>query len=88
MNEEKIFLAEIALLDFFKQCKEVNAWYPVRDIHEVLKASGVYRNEAKEARKRLGIESLRFDNGQCWKWSSEDAPDEILRKMLEKGTYL
>lgn len=77
-SEQSVLYAQIMLAKYFTECSGAE-WQPVKNIMDWIKWSGagLHRAEIKEARKRLEIRSMAFENGYRWKWENEVCPKEM-----------
>lgn len=75
LDEHAVKCAEMALSMCFE--KYGNRKVPAQVAIQYTKASGLYRAEIKEARKRLGIKSVNDGDTHWWIWPDDSRPDKV-----------
>lgn len=78
MKSENVLCAEMLLAKcFYDSGMEISVKECVGRVKDNMKGSGVRRSDIKEARKNLGIQSIKTENGYVWVWKNEKSPEEM-----------
>lgn len=77
LDEHEVLAAETVVSKFFEGCQKAAA----ADVIAHCRESGLHRMEIREARKRLGVQSVKDENGTYWwHWPSDKDAQEVNAK--------
>lgn len=82
LDEHTVKCAELTLSRYFE--KSGTRKVPAQTVIQHGKASGFYRAEIKEARKRLGVESVNEDGVYWWSWPDSSNPEETSKRLNDE----
>lgn len=78
MNAENVLCAEMLLAKYFYDIgTEILVSECIDWVKLNMKGSGVRKTDIKEARKNLGIQSIKTEKGYTWVWKNEMGPEKM-----------
>jgi len=83
LNPENVKLMTLALAKYFTDTGR-NKWIPAQDVIYAVKIPGFRKNEIKEARKQLEIESQSINGIYHWRWSKQEDPEKVWEELSHK----
>lgn len=75
LDEQAVKCAKLALSRYFEMAGSRKL--PAQVVIQYGKTSGLYRAEIKEARKRLGIQSVNEEGVHWWVWPDDSRPGDV-----------
>ena len=82
---ERIVCIEMLLAKYFTEQRTPR---PAEDVvayvQERMKGFGARKAEIREARKNLGIKSMKTDNVYVWAWENPISPEEMWKQKSEE----
>jgi len=82
LSESDIRCAELVVTRYFELNGSGKA--PVQEVIQYGRMSGLKRAEIKEARKRLGIESVNENGAYWWIWPNDKDPGEVNKQISDE----